>query len=235
MKKLFLIAVFLFALLIPTVMFAEEPKPCDHNSWERKGNDTNPGCTTMGKGSWKCTICGKYWHPDIAPLGHYWGDPTCASPAKCKRCSAINPESSPTNSHDWIAATCMEKKHCKACGLTQGDLSDHKWNAAKCTERRRCTVCRTLDTIMGDVHTFENTKCNERRKCKNCSALDTAYGTIHNFIAGNNCLKYGHCTRCSATNSTPGPHLWVVNGNHRECMYCGVAQLLRVTDPSITE
>ena len=101
----------------------------------------------MGKGSWKCTICGKYWHPDIAPLGHYWGDPTCASPAKCKRCGAINPESSPTNSHDWIAATCMEKKHCKACGLTQGDLSDHKWNAAKCTERRRCTVCRTLDTI----------------------------------------------------------------------------------------
>ena len=46
MKKLFLIAVFLFALLIPSVMLAEEPKPCDHNSWERKGYVTNPGCTT---------------------------------------------------------------------------------------------------------------------------------------------------------------------------------------------
>lgn len=235
MKKLFLIAVFLFALLIPTVMFAEEPKPCDHDNWSQKSVSTPPGCTTLGKGSWKCGVCKEYWHPDIAPLGHDWGSPTCASPAKCNRCGEIDSSSAPTGLHNWVAATCAERKHCKTCGLTEGDLGTHKWNAAKCNERRRCTVCRTLDTIMGNVHTFENTKCNEHRKCKICGALDTTYGTIHNFLAGANCLEYGHCTRCSATNSTFGPHSWVVNGNRRECTYCGVGQILRNPDAPLTE
>lgn len=93
---------------------------------------------------------------------------TVTSPATPTVSQTVAPETEPSHTHNYKAATCTAPKTCTSCGATQGSANGHDWKDATCTAPKTCAVCgNTSGSANG--HSFSDGKCTK------CGVSDPNY------------------------------------------------------------
>ncbi|MBQ7962812.1 MAG: Ig-like domain-containing protein [Clostridia bacterium] len=95
--------------------------------------DTEATCTTDGKETKTCKICGETKTSTIPKKGHAWKNATCTAPKTCTNCGATEGSA---KGHNYVSSSCIEPSKCTNCGATSGAAGYHYSD-----KNFRCTRC----------------------------------------------------------------------------------------------
>lgn len=176
--------------------------------------DKWPTCTTAGRQTRKCTVCGTPDFEVIPTTDHKYTSvvipPTCTDEGytthTCTTCgdSYIDDNETEALGHSWVDATCTTPKTCSRCGETEGLPLGHDWDVEVEIVPPTCTEGGYT------IH-----------KCNNCD--ETYIDTYTEPLGHEEVIDPAVEATCTKAGKTEGKH----------CSRCGTVIVAQTTVPRL--